>query len=88
MYDEAKEYILHHLVDELMKLFRSKEVDDADNLADRQRALTMLLENTRTAPEFQDITSFLSQSHQQQVHWSDFTILVVHTNMDQTLFKK
>ena len=48
-----------------MKLFRSHEVEDPDILADKKRVLTMLLENTTTAPEFRGIVTFLSQSSQQ-----------------------
>ena len=70
-YERAKECVLQHFVAELMKLFRSKEVEDADNLADRKRVLMMLLENTKTAPEFHDIVAFLSQSNQQQVGQPD-----------------
>ena len=50
-----------------MKLFRSKEVEDAEILDDRKRVLKMLLYNTKASPEFHDIVAFLFQSDQQQV---------------------
>ena len=57
-------------VAELMKLFRSKEVEVAYILIDLKRGLMMLIENMKTAPEFHDIVAFLSQSYQQQVGWA------------------
>ena len=68
-----------------MKLFRRDEVEDADILADKKRVLMMLLENTKTAPEFHDIMAFLSQSNPQQVGWQSMIhIELVFGNIKQS----